>query len=216
MYFSFSSHSLKVSVPQVPSCALFPSCYTPGLHPCPWLPLPSLCERGPHASLHWKDQTRKDHPYTLLLLLLLSCFSRVRLRVTPWTAAYQVSPSMGRTLEWVAISFSNTLHFRAHQMTQTSISDTVYLAPPWPSRGNSSKDHGPSPTPRPLALLLPDQHCVWVTSWQAGTFPLWDLWVPYTYYFKASFLFPPMATSDFIIPNKHLCSYNTEQGKNMA
>ena len=108
------------------------------------------------------------------------------------------------------------LHFTAHQITQTSISDTVYLAPPWPSHGNSSKDHGPSPTPRPLALLLPDQHCVWVTSWQAGTFPLWDLWVPYTYYFKAPFPFPPMATSDFIIPNKHLCSYNTEQGKNMA
>ena len=31
----------------------------------------------------------------LLLLLLLSCFSRVRLRATPWTAAYQGSPSMG-------------------------------------------------------------------------------------------------------------------------
>ena len=32
---------------------------------------------------------------TPLLLLLLSCFSRVRLCVTPWTAAYQASPSMG-------------------------------------------------------------------------------------------------------------------------
>ena len=31
----------------------------------------------------------------LLLLLLLSCFSRVWLRATPWTAAYQASPSMG-------------------------------------------------------------------------------------------------------------------------
>ena len=31
----------------------------------------------------------------LLLLLLLSCFSRVRLCATPWTAAYQASPSMG-------------------------------------------------------------------------------------------------------------------------
>ena len=32
---------------------------------------------------------------TLLLLLLLSCFSRVRLCATPWTAAYQAPPSMG-------------------------------------------------------------------------------------------------------------------------
>ena len=31
---------------------------------------------------------------TLLLLLLLSRFSRVRLCATPWTAAYQASPSM--------------------------------------------------------------------------------------------------------------------------
>ena len=30
-----------------------------------------------------------------LLLLLLSCFSRVWLHATPWTAAYQAPPSMG-------------------------------------------------------------------------------------------------------------------------
>ena len=32
---------------------------------------------------------------SLLLLLLLSRFSHVRLRATPWTAAYQAPPSMG-------------------------------------------------------------------------------------------------------------------------
>ena len=31
----------------------------------------------------------------ILLLLLLSCFSRVRLLATPWTAAHQAPPSMG-------------------------------------------------------------------------------------------------------------------------
>ena len=31
----------------------------------------------------------------MLLLLLLSRFSRVRLLATPWTAAYQAPPSMG-------------------------------------------------------------------------------------------------------------------------
>ena len=30
-----------------------------------------------------------------LLLLLLSCFSRVQLCATPWTAAYQAPPPMG-------------------------------------------------------------------------------------------------------------------------
>ena len=47
----------------------------------------------------------------MLLLLLLSHFSCVRLLVTPWTAAYQAPPSMGffqaRVLEWGAIGFSN-------------------------------------------------------------------------------------------------------------
>ena len=33
--------------------------------------------------------------------------SRVRLLVTPWTAAYQAPPSMARVLEWGAIAFSD-------------------------------------------------------------------------------------------------------------
>ena len=49
----------------------------------------------------------------LLLLLLLSHFSRVRLLATPWTAAYQAPLSMGFTrqkyLEWVAIAFSHVV-----------------------------------------------------------------------------------------------------------
>ena len=32
--------------------------------------------------------------------------SRVQPLATPWTAAYQVPPSMGRVLEWGAIAFS--------------------------------------------------------------------------------------------------------------
>ena len=51
------------------------------------------------------------HLLRWLQLLLLSCISRVRLCVTPQTAAHQATPSLGfsrpRTLEWVAISFSN-------------------------------------------------------------------------------------------------------------
>ena len=48
---------------------------------------------------------------TFMLLQLLNRFSRVRLCATPWMAAQQAPPSLGfskaRTLEWVAISFSN-------------------------------------------------------------------------------------------------------------
>ena len=50
-------------------------------------------------------------PYNLLLLLLLSRFSRVRLYATPIDGSPPGFPIPGilqaRTLEWVAISFSN-------------------------------------------------------------------------------------------------------------
>ena len=48
----------------------------------------------------------------LLLLLLLSRFSRVRLCATPWTAAHQASPSMGfsRQEHWSGLLFPSPMH----------------------------------------------------------------------------------------------------------
>ena len=48
----------------------------------------------------------------LLLLLLLRRFSRVRLRATPWTAAYQASLSMGfsRQEHWSGLPFPSPMH----------------------------------------------------------------------------------------------------------
>ena len=55
--------------------------------------------------------TKNVHNHLSLLLLLLSCFSRVRLCATPQTAAQEAQEVPGilqaRTLEWVAFSFSN-------------------------------------------------------------------------------------------------------------
>ena len=51
---------------------------------------------------------KKDNYF--VLLLLLSRFNHVRLCVTPETAAHQAPPTgilQARTLEWVAISFSD-------------------------------------------------------------------------------------------------------------
>ena len=51
------------------------------------------------------------HPHTMReLLLLLSRFSRVRLSATPWTAAYQASPSMGfsRQEHWSGSPFPSS------------------------------------------------------------------------------------------------------------
>ena len=45
-------------------------------------------------------------------ILLLSRFSRVRLCATPWTAAYQASPSMGfsRQEHWSGLPFPSPMH----------------------------------------------------------------------------------------------------------
>ena len=46
------------------------------------------------------------------MLLLLSRFSRVRLCVTPWTAAYQAPPSLGfsRQEHWSGLPFPSPMH----------------------------------------------------------------------------------------------------------
>jgi len=47
-----------------------------------------------------------------LLLLLLSHFSRIRLCVTPWTAAHQAPPSLGfsRHEHWSGLPFPSPMH----------------------------------------------------------------------------------------------------------
>ena len=48
----------------------------------------------------------------LYMLLLLSRFSRVRLCVTPWTAAHQAPPSLGfsRQEHWSGLPFPSPMH----------------------------------------------------------------------------------------------------------
>ena len=49
---------------------------------------------------------------SMLLLLLLSHFSRVRLCATPWTTAHQASLSMGfsRQEHWSGLPFPSPVH----------------------------------------------------------------------------------------------------------
>ena len=63
------------------------------------------CEIKRHLLLGRKAMTN-------LLLLLLSCFSRVRLCATPWTSAYQASPSMGFSQQeyWSGLPFPSPTH----------------------------------------------------------------------------------------------------------
>ena len=60
---------------------------------------------------HWASVTYYL-PSCLLLLLLLSRFSCVRLCVTPWTAAHQAPPSLGfsRQEHWSGLPFPSPMH----------------------------------------------------------------------------------------------------------
>ena len=55
---------------------------------------------------------KEKHQYSMLLLLLLSRFSYVRLRATPWTAAHQALPSLGfsRQEHWSGLLFPSPTH----------------------------------------------------------------------------------------------------------
>ena len=65
------------------------------------------------AGANWESSTTmyKTHTY-MLLLLLLSRFSRVRLCATPETAAHQAPPSLGfsRQEHWSGLPFPSPMH----------------------------------------------------------------------------------------------------------
>ena len=97
----------------------------------------------------------------MLLLLLLSRFSRVRLCTTPYTAALPGSPVPGilqaRTLEWVAISFSNAWKWKGKAK---SLSRVWPSATPWtaahqapPSMGLSRQEDW-SGLPLPFRIYI--------------------------------------------------------------
>ena len=100
--------------------------------------------------------------HSLLLLLLLSRFSRVRLCATPWTAAYQASPSMGFSRQELT---GVGCHFLLQCMKVKSLSRVWLLATPWtaayqapPSMGFSGQQYWSGvPLPSPKATRLPNE-----------------------------------------------------------
>ena len=113
----------------------------------------------------------------LITLLLLSHFSRVRLCAAPETAAHQ-APVPGilqaRTLEWVAISFSNAWKWK---VKVKSLSHLWLLAIPWtavyqalPSMGFSRQEYWSGlPLPSPKLITATHQNPILV-SWPSLDF----------------------------------------------
>ena len=73
----------------------------------------SIWGGGVGGTNHWVEDRLKDVLYnTENMLPLPSRFNRVRLCATPWTAAYQASPSMGfsRQEHWSGLPFPSPMH----------------------------------------------------------------------------------------------------------
>ena len=115
--------------------------------------------------LHWQVDSlpliHQGSPCLFLLLLLLSRFSRVRL-CDPTDGSPPGSPFPGtlqaRTLEWVAISFSNAWKWK---VKVKSLSSVWLLATPWTAAHQASLSMGFSrqeywsgvPLPSPCLFL---------------------------------------------------------------
>ena len=85
-----------------------------------------------------------DQVGLLLLLLLLSCFSHVRLCVTPQMAAHKAPPSLGlsRQERWSGLPFPSPVHAHMHAKSLQScriLCDPVgRLLCPWDSLGKNT------------------------------------------------------------------------------
>ena len=110
----------------------------------------------------WSCQTGLFVGFFLLLLLLLSRFSRVRLCATHrWQPTRLPVPGIlqARTLEWVAISFSNAWKWK---VKVKSLSRVRLLGIPWteahqvpPSMGFSRQKYWSGvPLPSPFTFLI--------------------------------------------------------------
>ena len=98
---------------------------------CPW-------RHGKLGSVSQWELSKVEDPLSVLLLLLLSRFSRVRLLATPWTAAYQAPPSMGfsRQEYWSGVPLPSPL---LSVVKVESILSPVPKALSLPSWGNFAK-----------------------------------------------------------------------------
>ena len=96
-------------------------------NPLAYQALPSM---GFSGQQYWSGVPLPSLSYCMLLLLP-SCFSRVRLYATPWTAAYQASLSLGfsRQEHWNGLPFPSPMHESGKW--KKSLSHVWLLATPW-------------------------------------------------------------------------------------
>ena len=119
-----------------------------------------------------KWQWKHCHTKSMLLLLLLSCLSRVRLCATPQTAAHQASPSLGfsRQEHWSGLPFPSPMDESEKWKWSCSVVSNsrtaAYQAPL--SMGFSRQKYWsgvPLPSPLPICKFRAQHMCIPLNHW---------------------------------------------------
>ena len=98
-------YQVLVAAPGILSCGMWDLVPWPGIEPR----LPALEALSLN---HWTTREVPSLEFRVLLLLLLSRFSRVQLCATPYTAAHQAPPSLGFSGQehWSGLPFPSPMH----------------------------------------------------------------------------------------------------------
>ena len=137
----------------------------------------------------------------LLLLLLLSCFSRIWLCVTPETAAHQAPPSLGfsRQEHWSGLPFLSPMHESEKSKRNRSVvsdsSDPMDCSPP------GSSIHGIF-----QARVLEWGAIAFSLTSHSQFFPYVNVTVPYVLFYNIIFHFIYL-TSSFKISTERFCPF---------
>ena len=123
VYWSILTSELTSLTSLLPYWSKPPSSFSPGFlpwtlnhslasAPCTGWNNASQCKLGHVTTLLNAPNAFSQKPKSLLLLLLLSCFSHVQFCATPQTAAHQAPPSLGfsRQEHWSGLPFPSPMH----------------------------------------------------------------------------------------------------------
>ena len=120
----------------------------------------------------------------LLLLLLLSCFTHVRLCAAPQTAAHQAPPSLGFSRQgyWSGLPFPSPIHACmlscfSHVWLYATLWTAAHQAPL--STGFSRQEYWrglPFPSPATSSLLIRERKCLKIQGLAPSPSPTTRIW----------------------------------------
>ena len=111
------------------------------------------------STMHTVANINLTHSLLLLLLLLLSHFSRVQLCVTPSTAAHQTPLSLGfsRQEHWTGLPYHSPMH-EGEKVKVKSLSHVRLSVTPWTAAHKAPLSMGPSRQEYWSGVPLPSPH----------------------------------------------------------